>query len=85
MTPADLKQHVESANPESKFFTRNNMKFSGDRMSNYGVRGPIAITTLDGDVQVWELYRRKPVKHGLQESVYFRCDTFRQTWTKKVY
>lgn len=51
------------------FFDRDTMKFFGDTMANYGVRdaGPY-----------WELYRRRPVKHGLNTSAYFDKVTFDQ-------
>lgn len=63
MTPSQLKAAVKAANPNSMFFCRQNMRFAGDTIRNYGVR-------TYGDY--WELYRRQPVKHGLQTSVYFR-------------
>jgi hypothetical protein len=71
MTPSQLKYAVESANPNSKFFTRANMQFSGDTMANYGCRDA-------GDC--WELYRKRPVKHGLQRSAFFDKVDFRQRW-----
>jgi hypothetical protein len=38
MTPSQLKElHLEFA-PNSKYFTRETMKFMGDTMKNYGVR-----------------------------------------------
>ena len=37
MTPYELKRQYESAHPDGLFFSRNNMKFLGDTMSNYGV------------------------------------------------
>jgi hypothetical protein len=66
-TPADLKYNVELTG--SHFFERPTMKFFGDRMSNYGVR-------FLKDENVYELYRRNPVKHGLNSSAYFDADTF---------
>ncbi len=65
MTTAYLRLMVVRTG--SYFFTSNTMKFFGDRMSNYGVRSA---------GENWELYRRKPVKHGLQESAYFNKETF---------
>lgn len=70
MTPAKLRQM--SLDRNSKFFTRNNMKFCGDTMANYGVRENTIDTWTETKVKVWELYRRKPVKMGLQGSAYFR-------------
>lgn len=79
--PYDLKYAVESANPSSKFFTRNNMKFLGDKMSNYGVC-KTTIETYTGTVECWELFRRKPVMGGVQRSAYFDCADFSQRWPK---
>ena len=70
-TASDLKCHVEQFGNERYFFTRETMRFFGDTMRNYGVRD-------NGDS--WELYRRKPVKHGLKESAYFDKATFRRVW-----
>jgi hypothetical protein len=47
------------------------MKFFGDTMKNYGVR-----STIIDNVPYWELYRKRPVKYGLQKSHYFRKDNF---------
>lgn len=78
MRASELKAAVESSGRESFFFTRKTMAFFGDRMSNYGVRGPLTISTYSGPAEVWELYRRKPVKHGLNSSAFFTTDTFEQ-------
>jgi hypothetical protein len=84
MTPAQLKTEIERHNPDSKFFSRVNMKAAGDTMANYGVSGPVEIETVTGEmVTVWELYRKNPVKQGLQKSAYFRADTFQQTWKSR--
>jgi len=80
MTPSELKAHVEQGT-ESHFFTRATMKFFGDNMKNYGVRSA-TIETDSGPVECWELYRRRPVKHGLQSSAYFRKDDFSRVWSK---
>lgn len=69
MTPSELKYNVEQAGYSPYFFTRKTMKFFGDTMRNYGVRDL-------GDR--WELYRKKPVKHGLRGSAYFSKDTFKR-------
>ena len=55
MTASELKRKYEIAHPDGLFFSRNNMKFLGDTMSNYGVR--------DAGTH-WELYRKRPVKAG---------------------
>lgn len=82
-TASDLKSFVESAGHESHFFTRATMKFFGDTMKNYGVRGPAPLETHSGTVHVFELYRRRPVKHGMQESAFFDAETFRQVFPKR--
>lgn len=72
MKPSELKAAVLAADPDNHFFDRGAMRFFGDSMSNYGVR---SVTVQAGDagltVEAWELYRRRPVKHGLQGSHYF--------------
>jgi hypothetical protein len=75
LTPSGLRAELLARNSESRYFSRENMRFFGDTMRNYGVR----LTTINGGVQVFELYRRKPVKHGLQSSAYFLADTFART------
>ena len=67
MTPSELKYHHLRLNPDSHFFDRDTMRFFGDTMSNYGV-----ITHED----CYELRRKRPVKHGLQATVYFDKETF---------
>lgn len=69
MTPSDLKYHTQKTNPH--FFTISTMSFFGDTMSNYGVRD----NTIN-DIEVWELYLKKAVRRGLQNSHYFRKDNF---------
>lgn len=48
-------------------------------MSNYGVRSnPVEVETWSqGTVLCWELYRKRPVKAGLQSSAYFAVDDYR--------
>ena len=82
MNASELKYHVETANPNSKFFSRENMRFAGDTMANYGVRSATVDTWFEEGVDVWELYRKHPVKHGLQSSAYFCKETFRQVHSK---
>ena len=83
MTPYALKNKVESTPSISMFFCRENMKFSGDTMRNYGVMSTTIQTWTDPDpVEVWELYRKRPVKDGLTRSAYFRKDNFHQTFKK---
>ena len=75
-TASDLKFHVEQSGNEPHFFTRQTMRFFGDRMSNYGIRQPREIQTHSGPVMAYELTRRRPVKHGLQSSAWFHAETF---------
>ena len=70
-TASQLKAVVEAAPDGSLYFTRDAMKSAGDTMRNYGVRH------LDGGIV--ELYRRRPVRHGLQTSYYWKasaCGTY---------
>lgn len=87
-TASDLKWHVEQSGNEPYFFTRETMKFFGDTMRNYGVRGPVEIEADNGFSRmgknlVYELFRRRPVKHGLRESAYFCAETFKRVFLKK--
>jgi hypothetical protein len=84
-TASDLKWHVEQAGHDRHFFTRSTMKFFGDTMANYGVRSqPVTVDTATRTgVLCFELYRRHPVKHGLQSSAFFDCHTFAQVFPKK--
>lgn len=81
MTPSELKAQLERRGTETHFFSRRNMKFAGDTMRNYGVCSAV-ITTNSGEenVECWEVYRRRPVKHGLQASAFFRKDDLTQTF-----
>lgn len=78
MTPSELKYNVEKGG-DSYFFTRDTMRSFGDTMSNYGCRS----ATLDG-AEVWELYRKRPVKNGLSCSAYFTKDTFDQVFKSRM-
>ena len=92
-TASDLKYHVKSAGHDSHFFTRKTMSFFGDTMRNYGVRKTTISTNYDADgnyvgkdgveVEVYELYRRNPVKHGLKDSAYFDATTFKRVHAVK--
>ena len=76
-TASDLKMFVESAGHDSEFFTRSTMRFFGDTMRNYGLRQPQPVTLYDGStVLAYELFRRRPVKHGLRASAWFNAETF---------
>jgi hypothetical protein len=67
MKPSELKYNHETRNPNSYFFTRDTMQFFGDTMSNFRVK--------DKGTH-FELYRKHPVKHGLNSSYYFDKTTF---------
>jgi hypothetical protein len=82
MTPSELK--YKSLKEEPHFFTHSTMKFFGDRMSNYGVRDGGTIKTYSGEeYQVWELWRKRAVKHGLKDSAYFDKITFKRVFPAK--
>lgn len=81
MTPSELKYNVEKTG--SNFFDRPSMKFFGDTMRNYGVRRAIVATYDIESVNVWELYRKHPVKHGFQSSAYFDVVTFERVHPKE--
>ena len=75
MTAAELKHNVEQGR-DRFFFTRDTMKFFGDTMGNYGVRGSLTPHM----IEVWELYRKRPVKHGLTASAYFDKTTYNRVF-----
>lgn len=84
----ELKYQVEQTG--SNFFDRESMRFFGDTMKNYGCRAAEVTSNYDENdnyvenggivIKVWELYRRRPVKHGLQKSAYFDRVTFRRVY-----
>lgn len=81
LTASQLKAAFEKAYPESLFFNKDTMRFFGDTMGNYYV--PTAtVQVIDRDlgcaVQCYELQRKKPVKHGLQDSAFFDCITLKR-------
>ena len=82
LTVAGLRQRITDANTETHYFSRENMRFAGDTMSNYAVSKPQVIATYHGEAAVYELRRKHPVKHGLQSSAYFDAETFTQRWPK---
>ena len=69
MTPSELKRKHKELNSESHFFDYSSMRFFGDTMRNYGVR------ELE---DVWVLYRKHPVKHGLNTVTFFDKVTFQR-------
>lgn len=92
-TASDLRAFVESRGTDSHFFDRKTMRFFGDTMKNYGVCKTTIRVNYDAngeyvqggeEIEAWELYRKRPVKHGLQTSVYFRADNFSQTYPQSL-
>ena len=91
MTPSQLKAAVEAAGHESHFFDRSTMKFFGDTMRNYGVRSTTITCNYNQQgqyveggvrVEVWELYRKAPVKHGFQAPAYFDKVSFKRVFER---
>lgn len=76
MTASELKDLTIEASPH--YFTRSTMKFFGDTMANYGVCKTVVNTATRKNIPVWELRRKHPVKHGLQNSAYFCRKTFKR-------
>ena len=82
MTPSELKAMIEAKDTANHFFTRKTMKFHGDTMANYGVAETVIDTWSENNVEVYELYRKRPVKFGIWSSAYFRKDTLEQAHKK---
>lgn len=82
MTASELKYLYEhnGLNGGRHFFERSSMRFFGDVMRNYGVRSVSVRHQYRQDdpepFAAWELYRRRPVKHGLCSSHYFTTEGF---------
>lgn len=76
MTPSELKYLVEQCGQEPYFFNRDTMRVFGDTVRNYGVRRANVRTSTGAIIPCWELWRKRPVKHGLQTSAYFDAATF---------
>lgn len=62
----DLKHYMEASGKHPYFFSKDTMRFFGDTMSNFGLR-----RTSLGDIPVFCLYRKRPVKDGLSQPFYF--------------
>jgi hypothetical protein len=83
MNASELKRLIEDAGTSPHFFDRKTMKFFGDTMRNYGVQNSW-IVAQDGEiVEVYKLYRRRPVRHGLFESAYFDKKTLKRRFSKR--
>ena len=83
MTPSELKYKLEWAGHESNFFSHQTMRFFGDTMQNYGVSSAVVETRDGAQVECWELWRKRPVKHGLKSSAYFDKSTFERVFPKQ--
>lgn len=82
MTPSELAYLTSKTEPY--FFSRETMKFFGDTMGNYGARKSSINTDTENNVPVWELYCKRPVRHGLKSSAFFRQDDFKRVFPKEV-
>lgn len=90
MTPSELKYQIENTGKENHFFDRKTMKFWGDTMKNYGVRSCIVLAQFNEqgeyneqgyETEAWELYRKHPVKHGMNKSAYFRKSDYSRIYS----
>lgn len=87
MNASELRFRIENAGTAPHFFDRKTMRFFGDTMRNFGVCRASVRTSYNAKgeydpengviVECWELYRRRPVKHGLQTSHYFSVDGYK--------
>ena len=68
MNSSTLKFNYELNNPRGYFFTSETMRFFGDTMRNYGVIN---------HGSHYELWRKRPVKHGITQSAFFSMDAFK--------
>ena len=79
-TVSELAYDYERCNPDGRFFSRENMKFAGDTMGNFGVDPfPVRFETYSGRlVMCWCLYRKRKTPKGFGPGgfAYFNCETF---------
>jgi len=74
-TAVQLKSAYADKQPYGLFFDRKTMRHFGDTMKNFGVR--LVDEVIRGkSMPVYELYRKKPVKHGRTKSSFFDPQTF---------
>lgn len=78
MNQYDLKRKVMQTAHSSHWFSRENMKFSGDTLANFYVKAkPVEIEDTSGNKRMcWELQRVRANKRGAYASSYFDCETF---------
>jgi len=74
-----LKMRSWKFRTRNVFFTRKTMKFFGDTMANYGCFSG-TVTKDKKEIDVWVLWRKNPVKHGLNSSAYFDKKTFERVF-----
>jgi hypothetical protein len=75
MELTELVERVTERSPH--FFSRETLKFFGDKMSNYRVGKPVTFVDTSGDsVTCWPLERRRAVKNGLHSTTYFDVKDF---------
>ncbi len=67
----ELKHATRFTNPF--FFSRENLKYLGDSMSNYRVK-------LTDCGTMWELIRKKPARFGDISSAFFSINDYEQVW-----
>lgn len=78
MTVQELKAILTEMG--SHHFDRSTMRFFGDTIANYGVKETTITDSTGCKVNAYELFRRKPVKHGIRSSTYFDVLTFKRIW-----
>ena len=77
---SDLKLYLELVH-DSVFFARENMRFFGDTMKNYGLKKNVVIEDIQGEERtVFELRRKNAVKNGLKSSAYFDMVTLERVF-----
>lgn len=82
MNASQLKKKILKADPENHFFDYKTMRFFGDTMRNFGVKETVINTWTGDKVEVYELYRKNPVRTGLKASHYFDKKTFERRFEK---
>jgi hypothetical protein len=88
MTASRLKDLYYWNNPAGHFFDHKSMRFFGDTMRNFGVRDYGSLRSMVGgkivEVDVWDLYRKRPVAGGLHgHCAYFRKDNGQVIYSHK--
>ncbi|WII71766.1 hypothetical protein QJS83_14975 [Bdellovibrio sp. 22V] len=84
-TSSQLKSLHLEAQPDSKYFDRDTMKFFGDTMSNFAVSKDV-VETNDGDrIAVYELRRKAKTHKGAPAGIvaFFDMNGFRRHDIKK--